>query len=308
MAQAPGTALQCLIFLVSGMVEQRQDIRLAIYLSVLMIFLASTAVAATKFASENASTEAIVTIQYLVCTVLCLPRVLRAGWRDLRTEHGGLHLFRGVAGVLGFYLFFASVKHIPLVDAMLLRQSAPLMVPLVMWLWLRERIAGIAWLPLIVGFAGIAVILRPSPEGLSWWHAAGLMSALTLAASMVATRLLARTEPTARILFYYAVLSLACVAPFSIGDFAGLALTDWLAMLYVGLAIYWTLELYTRAYGMAPTEIIAPINYFAVVLGGFWGWLFWQQVPDAWTVWGSLLVIGGGLLTIFLARPAPIRS
>ena len=32
--------------------------------------------------------------------------------------------------------------------------------------------------------------------------------------------------------------------------------------------------------------------------------LFWQQVPDAWTVWGSLLVIGGGLLTVFLARPA----
>ncbi|NND65951.1 MAG: DMT family transporter [Halioglobus sp.] len=290
------------------MLEQRQNTRLAIYLSLLMIFLASTAVAATKIASADASTEAIVTIQYLVCTVLCLPRVWRAGWRDLRTEHGGLHVFRGVAGVLGFYLFFASVKHIPLVDAMMLRQSAPLIVPLVLWVWLRERIAGVAWLPLLVGFAGIAVILHPTPAGLSWWHAAGLVSALTLAASMVATRLLARTEPTARILIYYAVLSLACIAPFSIGDFAGLALTTWLAMLYVGWAIYWTLELYTRAYGMAPTEIIAPINYFAVVLGGLWGWLFWQQIPDAWTIWGSLLVIGGGLLTVFRARPTGAKS
>lgn len=285
------------------MIEQRQDTRLAIYLSLLMVLLASTAVAATKFASDYASTEAIVTVQYLVCTLLCLPRVRRSGWRDLRTGRGALHAFRGVAGVLGFYLFFASVKHIPMVDAMLLRQSAPLMVPLVLWLWLRERIAGPAWLPLLVGFAGIAVILRPSPEGLSWWHAAGLLSALTLAASMVATRLLARTEPTVRILFWYAVLSLACVAPFSIHDFAGLPLPAWAAMLYVGWAIYWTLELYTRAYGMAPTEVIAPINYFAVVLAGFWGWLFWQQVPDAWTLSGSLLVISGGLLTVYLARP-----
>ena len=68
------------------------------------------------------------------------------------------------------------------------------------------------------------------------------------------------------------------------------------------MAIYWTLELYTRAYGMAPTAVIAPINYFAVVLAALWGWLFWNQVPDAWSVAGSVLVIAGGLLTIFLAR------
>ncbi|MFT4615266.1 MAG: drug/metabolite transporter (DMT)-like permease [Bacteroidia bacterium] len=283
------------------MTDQRQDIRHAISLSLVMVGLASTAVAATKYASGNATTEAIVTIQYVVCTLLCLPRILRAGLKDLRTEHPGLHLLRGVAGVTGFYLFFASVKSIPMVDAMLLRQSAPLLVPMVLWIWMREKVTGTAWIPLIIGFAGIVIILRPSPSGLSLWHAGGLVSALTLAISMVATRKLAATEPTARILFYYAVLSLACVAPFSIGDYQGLTTLDWLAMLYVGAAIYWTLELYTVAYGMAPTAVIAPINYFAVVLAGLWGWLFWDQVPDGWSLAGSVLVICGGLLTLYLA-------
>ena len=46
----------------------------------------------------------------------------------------------------------------------------------------------------------------------------------------VATRRLAATEPTARILFYYAVLSLACVAPFSLGDFDGIPAAGWLAI------------------------------------------------------------------------------
>jgi drug/metabolite transporter (DMT)-like permease len=77
-------------------------------------------------------------------------------------------------------------------------------------------------------------------------------------------------------------------------------------MLYIGGAIYLVLELYTRAYGMAPTAVIAPINYFAVVLAGFWGWLFWDQVPDGWSLVGSILVIAGGLLTLFIARD--IRS
>ena len=59
--------------------------------------------------------------------------------------------------------------------------SAPLTVPLVIWAWSRERIPASAWLPLAIGLIGIAVILRPTAQGLSWWHAAGFVSALCLA-------------------------------------------------------------------------------------------------------------------------------
>ena len=281
---------------------QSGQIRTAIALSFIMVGLASTAVAATKFASAYTSTEVIVSVQYFVCALLCLPRIVRAGTKNLKTQRLGLHFFRGIVGVIGFYLFYASIQHIPMVDAMLLRQSAPLMVPLVLLAWQRERVSRSTWPPLAIGFVGIAVILRPSPLGLSWWHAAGVISAVTLALSMVATRQLASTEPTYRILFYYVVLSLVCVAPLSIGRYGGIPLEAWLAMLYIGVAIYVTLDLYTRAYGMAPTEVIAPINYFAVVLAGFWGWLFWQQIPDFWSLAGSSLVIFGGLLTIYSSR------
>ena len=284
------------------MQQREHQVRHAIYLSFLMVGIASTAAAATKFASTRASTEAIVTIQYLVCILMSLPLVLRQGLAELRTRRLGLHLFRGAAGVLGFYLFYAALDNIPMADAMVLRQSAPLTVPLVMWAWNRERVPAQAWLPLAIGFAGVIVILRPSAEGLSWWHAAGFISALVLSISMVATYKLATTEPASRILFYYFLLSLLCVAPFSIGDYSGLLWQDWLAMLYIGVAIYFALRLYTHAYAIAPASAIAPINYFAVVLAGLWGWLFWQQLPDRWSLLGSSLVILGGILTVYLAR------
>ncbi len=284
------------------MPAQGANTRQAIYISLLMVFIASTASVATKYASARASTEAIVTVQYLLCTLLCLPITLRPGLANLRTQRLGLHLFRGAAGVLGFYLFYAALDHIPMVDAVMLRQSAPLTVPLVLWLWNRQGIQASGWLPLLIGFAGIGIILRPSPEGLSLWHAGGFLSALCLSVSMVATHKLAPTEPASRILFYYFAFSLACVAPFSINDFQGLRWQEWLAMLYVGISIYFTLRLYTRAYSMAPTHAIAPINYFAVVLGGWWGWLFWGQVPDSWSLVGSVLVISGGLLAIYQAK------
>lgn len=274
----------------------------AIALSFVMIVLASTAAAATKFASSTVATEVIVTVQYAICLLMCLPQILRHSLTSQRTQRLGLHLLRGSAGVAGFYFFYLALEHIPMVDAMLLRQSAPLLVPVVLWAWSRERINRSAWWPLTIGFIGIVIILRPSTTGLSAWHAAGFFSALTLAVSMVATHKLAKTEPTSRIVFYYAVLSLICVAPFSLGGFSGLTIMDWAALLYIGFAISFVLNLYTQAYGLAPAAAIAPINYFAVPLAGLWGWLFWQQVPDAWSLLGGLLVITGGLLTIIFAQ------
>jgi drug/metabolite transporter (DMT)-like permease len=278
------------------------QVRHAIYLSLLMVFLASTASVATRYVSTRVSTEAIVTVQYLVCTLLCLPFTLRRGLANMATRRLGLHLFRGAAGVLGFYLFYAALEHVPMVDAVLLRQSAPLSVPLVIWLWNRERISREHWLPLLVGFVGVGVVLRPDPAGLSWWHAGGFISAICLAISMVATHKLATTEPASRILLYYFLLSLACVAPFGIGDLAGVHWHDWALMLYVGVSIYATLLLYTRAYAIAPAHAIAPINYVAVVLAAAWGWVLWGEVPDIASWLGSALVIAGGLLSIHLAR------
>jgi drug/metabolite transporter (DMT)-like permease len=284
------------------MSDNRHDVRRAIYLSVLMVLLASTAVVAAKYASETASTAAIVTVQYAICMVFCLPTTLAPGLHNLRTRRLGLHLFRGSAGVLGFFLYYAVLEYIPLVDAMVLRQTAPLLVPLVMWIWQKDRVPSSAWLPIFIGFVGVVVILRPSPEGMSWWHAAGLASGVALAISMVGTYRLANTEPDSRILFYYFALSLVCVAPFSAGDYGTIRWQDWLAMIFIGVSIYYTLALYTRAYAIAPASAIAPITYLATVLGGVWGWMIWGQLPDRWSVLGSVLVIGGGLLTLYLAR------
>jgi drug/metabolite transporter (DMT)-like permease len=284
------------------MQREKEKIRHAIYMSLLMVLLGSSVLAAVRYASETASTASILTIQYSLCMLFCLPICLRPGLAGLKTQRFGLHLSRALAGVFGFYLLYAALENIPLVDATLLRQAAPLIVPLVMLAWNRDRIPSREWLPLIIGFIGIVVILRPGPEGLSWWHTAAFVSAAALAFSMVATFQLANTEPSSRILFYYFAVSLLCVAPFSAGDYGAIRWQDWLAMFYIGVAIYFALTLYTVAYGMAPASTIAPINYLTIVLGALWGWLLWGEVPDLWSVIGSTLVIVGGLMALFHAR------
>ncbi|MEH6550881.1 MAG: DMT family transporter [Pseudomonadales bacterium] len=283
------------------MPDKRNNLH-AIGLSIIMVALASAAAAATKIATENVSALVIVAAQYVVCLLISIPLVLRSGVSSLQTSRWGMHIFRGLIGVLGFGLYYSALEHTPLVDAVLLRQSAPLCVPLVLWLWQKQGITYSGWLPIIIGFVGVVLILSPSGDEISIWHVAGFFSALTLAISMVATHKLASTEPGQRILFYYFVISLICVLPLTLGQWSSITGRDWALMLFIGIAMYCTLWLYTRAYSMATANVIAPINYIAVVFSGLIGWGLWGHIPNDQAITGIALVIAGGLLTLYLSQ------
>ncbi len=112
---------------------------------------------------------------------------------------------------------FVAVKKMPLVDAVLLSNSAPLFIPLVTWAWLRQRIQGMVWVSLLIGFAGVVVILRPSLALLKNPAAPiALSAALFSAFALVSVNQLSKSEPARRILFYYFLFSSLAAAPFAI--------------------------------------------------------------------------------------------
>jgi drug/metabolite transporter (DMT)-like permease len=89
---------------------------------------------------------------------------------------------------------FVAVKKMPLVNAVLLSNSAPLFIPLVTWVWLKERIGGMVWMSLSVGFAGVILILKPGLALLSDPIAliaisAAIFSALALVSAICAAEM-----------------------------------------------------------------------------------------------------------------------
>lgn len=260
----------------------------------------SLAAVLIKFTSAQISIEMIVFCQYLLCVIAMLPWVVKRGWDGLRTPRPGLHLLRGICGWACFYTYYLALEQIPLVDAALLRNAAPLCVPLWLLLWHGVRLPLLAWIPLLIGFAGITLIIQPEGEGLSGWHLVGALSALTLAGSIVTTRELAQTEPVNRVLFYYFLISTLSSLPLALMNWRTPELSATPGILLIGLSIWVTMWLYTRAYSHAPASIIAPLSYFGVVMTGLWGWLIWDQVPGFNSWMGTLLVIGGGIASVWL--------
>lgn len=277
---------------------ERKQLLTGLALSLVTVFFSSTVAAVGKHVSQEVHVSAIVLVQYGISFLFCLPSVLRAGRSGLATSRPGIHLIRGISGCACFYLYYIALSKISLVDATLLRSSAPLMVPLVIYLWFSQRVRRETWPPLVVGFLGVVLVLKPGGAGLSLWHLLALLSGLGLAVSMVSTRVLAQHEPQNRILFYYFSISLLFCLPFFFWNYQTIPPSAWPGLIYMGVVIYLGFVMYTMAYRYVSAAALAPISYFGVVFSGLLDWLIWDHIPDGLTMMGIACVILGGVLVL----------
>jgi drug/metabolite transporter (DMT)-like permease len=238
-------------------------------------------------------------LQYCISFLVFVPASVRRGLPMLKTNHLLLHCFRSIAGSLCQLLFFISVKSLPLMDSVLLSNAAPLFIPLIVLVWLRKPVQPLVWLSLLVGLIGIVLIIKPGAQIFSnpaslIALAAGFFSALAL----VATNKLSETEPPTRILFYNFGISTILLIPIAIGAWKPLTHRQWLLLLGVGAFYALTQYLIIASYRHADAAQISPFNYTVVIFSGLLGWWIFGNVPDFSAILGTLLICGGGILSI----------
>jgi drug/metabolite transporter (DMT)-like permease len=277
---------------------EREDRNLAALLLLGSSFLFASAGAAVKLASAQATNQMVVFFRSFFGLVALMPWLVRGGSAALRTPYPRRQVTRALAGLAAMYCFFYAIAHLPLGEAMLLNYSSPLFIPFIAWLWIGEPIpARIGW-AIGAGFAGITLILKPGLGFLSLASIVGLASGVLTATAMVAIRGLAREEPTTRIVFYFgAVCSLASAPPLLWG-WRTPSLPTLALLVLVGVLATSGQLLLTRAYALAPAAHIGPFTYSSVVFAALFGWLFWGEVPNAFSLAGALLVGLAGFLAI----------
>lgn len=258
-----------------------------------------------KAAADALPNEVIVFVRCAVGLLALLPWVLRTGWRPaIATQRWGGHLLRAGFGVCAMYCFFYAIAHLHLAEAMLLTYSTPLWIPFIAWAWIGERPPWLIWPASLIGLAGIALIVQPGSQPVD--PVAGLIGAasgMLAACAMVGIRRISDTEPPARIVFYFGLLSTAVTAVPLLWTWQTPTPKAWLLLIGAGLfATHAQLNL-TRAYGCAPAALIGPFTYLSVVFAGLLAWLFWGEVLDHTSLVGVALVI----LTCVLAGLAGRR-
>ena len=104
------------------------------------------------------------------------------------------------------YCFFHAIARLDLSQAVLLNFSAPLYIAPIAWLWLGQAISGRLMLSALIGFAGVALILKPGTAPFSTDAAIGAFSGFLAAIAMVSLRSMAPSEPPVRAVVYFSAI------------------------------------------------------------------------------------------------------
>jgi drug/metabolite transporter (DMT)-like permease len=256
--------------------------------------------AAVKAAAGTLPNASVVFFRNAFGLLFLLPWLAGLGAHGLRTDHPREHLVRGVAGLLAMYCFFYAIAHMRLAEAVLLNYSLPLFMPVVERAWLGEAIPRGLWRALALGFAGIVLILKPG-EGLFQTVAlVGLLAAAFAAVAQVGVRRLTLTEPTRRIVFYFALVSTAISALPAAARWRTPRAGEWLVLAAAGLTATAGQLLLTRAYAHAAAARVGPFIYASVVFAALFDWGLWGRLPDLYGVGGTLLVVAAGVVALNL--------
>lgn len=266
--------------------------------------------AAVKAAAQGVPNAVVVFFRNAVAVALLLPWVIARGPRAaLATRHPREHLVRGLAGLAAMSCFFFAIARIRLADAVLLNFTIPLFLPVIERLWLGEPVPRRLGTPLALGFAGILVILRPGPGLFQPVALVALTAAVFGALAQVSIRSMTRSEPTLRIVFYFALIGSLGSAPFLLAAWRPPAPATWAALAATGLLATVGQVFLTRAYAAAAAGRVGPFLYTTVVFSGLLDWLLWGVLPDALFLAGAVLVVVAATLTLRLRQaPAPARS
>ena len=229
--------------------------------------------------------------QMLFVFVLVLPRLKHV----VRTRYPGLQFLRSILLMGATAFFFTGLSLIPLTDAAALMSTNPVLIALGAALFLGEplgvrRVAGIA-----VALIGAIIVIRPGSDVFSLSALLPLAAAACYSGYALLTRRVGPDEDVWTSLFYTGLVGtvlLSIVVPFQwqSPDKAGFAL-----MIVIALAGTIGQLALIRAFSQGEAGMLAPYSYTGLAFAAFWGFIFFAEVPDFWTIFGSCVIAGAGL-------------
>lgn len=257
-----------------------------------------------RYASHTVDNYTIVFFRNVVGLILFLPFIFKQGIGFVKTEKLWMHSWRSIVGLAAMYGFFYAIAHLKLSNAMVFTYSSPIFIPVIAWLFLKEKITIAMLCAAGLGFIGVFCVAKPDQGLLNWISVIGIASSLLASMAFVTVRALTQTEPPERIVFYFCLIGSALSVIPMFWMWRTYHVKELLFLIGAGILANVSQIFMSHAYRLAPAGQIAPVNYMAIIFAGIWGFLLWNEVPDLYSVIG----FGFILIAITLSSPLIQRS
>ncbi len=208
-------------------------------------------------------------------------------------------VLRSVIGTISLIATFRAFNFLPMADAQALFFMSSLFLPVMGWLFLKERVGAHRWSAVLIGFLGMLVIVRPT-GAVNMTGVTFALSAAVMHASLgTILRVLGRTERPETITFYFLVIGTAMTGlamPFvgtipqlnEVPLFIGAGISGAFAQIFLSVAFKYT-----------PVALVTIFNYTGIVWATGYGWFIWGDWPGP-PVWiGASIIVASSLFIVW---------
>ncbi|MCP3751802.1 DMT family transporter [Pseudomonas sp. SBB6] len=219
---------------------------------------------------------------------------------------------RSVLVAISVLTLFYSLKLLPIATAVAVSFISPVVIVVLAVLVLGERLTARILLALVLGISGLLMILGNSILGVesttaAWIGvAAGIVSAVAYAISMIILRSRATRDPIVTIIIFQNLTpTLLLLIPCLLWGWVTPDYKDLLMFLCVGVLGASGHFLLAQAFSRANASKLAPVEYTALVWGVFYGFVFFNEWPQIITIIGAAAILLG-VITLNHSAPEPL--
>ncbi|MBT3916468.1 MAG: DMT family transporter [Rhodospirillaceae bacterium] len=248
--------------------------------------------------SDTMNTFEIMTFRTIVALAITIIFVMRGGWQEIRTERLPLHLLRNIFHFGGQFGWFLGISLLPLATVFALEFTIPIWAALLAVVVLRERLHHARIIAIICGIGGVLIILKPGSEVIDLSSLIVVGAAFGYAVSYIASKPLVATDSPLAILFYMNLIQLPLGlipaafswVPPTMGD------VPWIALVGVtGLTAHYCI---TRAFMVADTLTVIPLDFLRLPMIAVIGFFFYQESIELALFAGAVVIFAGNYYNI----------
>ncbi len=269
-------------------------------MSVAMLFFVLNDTVA-KTLSGQINVGEFIAMRGLFASIIIAAMVIFMGHaRDIPKALSRQVLLRSLFDVISTFLFIIALFHLPLPNVTAVLQAVPLVVTIMAAAFLGEAVGWRRLSAILVGFAGVLLIVKPGSDGFNNYIWLALACVFMVALRDLATRNLNLTVPSIIVAFTNSVcvmLGGVIWAVFEGSHPVTMQQTGWIGLgsvFLVGGYLFTVMSL--RGTEVAYT---APFRYTLIIYALILGYVVFGDVPDGWSMIGILLIVGSGLFTLY---------
>lgn len=251
-----------------------------------------------KVAGSRIPVIEILFVRQLVLSLIVWPVIAHDFRGAFVTSNFKLHIFRIGLALVAMIAGFTATVHLPLADVTALAFTKSIFVTLFAILILREHVGLHRWVATLLGFAGVALMLRPSGDGSFYYGILAIVSAAAAGLIMVIIRKLAQNEKLSTIMAYQSFGVGAVLLVPTIWLWVTPTWFEALLLLLVGFTSAVGQSMNILGYRAGEAAVVAPMDYLRLLYASLFGFLIFAELPTLQTLAGAAIIVAASLYTM----------